>query len=111
MTRPGGTVAWMVHAGPSHLDQLQAEQPGLARIPSSAAWSGRRPRSTVRTGSVATSNPSSDAASIASHARPLTRTAYRTFPCAAPPSAWHIPLGDQDMTIVPDNCAVTISTG
>jgi hypothetical protein len=60
----------------------------LTRTPSSAAWSGRRPRSTVRTGSVTTSNPSSDATSLASLGRPLTRTAYRMLPMAAP-----IPLG------------------
>jgi hypothetical protein len=45
------------------------------RMPSSAAWSGSRPRSTVRTGSTANSNPCCSATALASPLWPLTRTA------------------------------------
>src|SRR4029450_5693618 len=59
------------------------------------------PRSTVRTGSSATSNPSCAATAAASWRRPFTHTAYRTSPMSSTPSARPRPRGPQDTTVIP----------
>jgi hypothetical protein len=60
---------------------------------------------------MATSNPSSDAAAAASAGRPLTRTAYQLVAMASTSVRSVYPLpGCQDITIVPGQRVVTIST-